>query len=427
MKSRSESIASYYDRRTGDHTQPVAEANGLLTVTIDVAGGPGDKAFFSLRGSIHGEGSGGGDSGCAQVEVQAPNGTSIKGGAGCVGRFTIPIDESGPLDPGSHSLVIDSVAEAEPGFAFARAKTTWDLSFVVAGCSIVGTPGDDPNLDGTSDDDVICGLAGADTIDGGDGDDTIFGGAGDDNIDGGRGADVIFGLDGQDVIRGGGGRDSLYGGADGDILMDERGPNLIDGGGASTPSADRHSATRSAAVQATTSSEDSAGRMTSMATKGTTGSSAKLVRGRFAPPADPALPNVTSSMAAPGLTLSMAVPTATPFAAAAAGTSSSETLPTTRSTPATAAATRRCRADPVATTSGGSTTLTPHVGSNCAGPVESRAADGGSCKRQDAPRRITHDCSDLSLGHTPFPQERHHAQENVRIAKSAVLDVVRLE
>jgi Ca2+-binding RTX toxin-like protein len=230
VTSRSDANASYYDRRTGDDIRPEAEGNELLIVTIDVAGGGGDKAFFALRGSIHGEASGGGSSGCAKVEVTAPNGTIIQGGGSCVGSFTIPIDESGPLDPGPHTLQVDSSAEANPGFPFARAKTTWDLSLVLSGCDVLGTSGDDPSLDGTPGDDVICGLGGADSIDAGDGDDTVFGGDGGDKIDGGRGVDAIFGGDGPDGIQGGNGRDAVFGGLGGDDIEDRLGPNVLDGG-----------------------------------------------------------------------------------------------------------------------------------------------------------------------------------------------------
>ena len=75
--------------------------------------------------------------------------------------------------------------------------------------TIYGTPGDDPTLLGTNDDDVIYGLAGNDGINGLDGDDEIFGGAGDDAITGAAGNDTITGGDGIDEIFGDAGNDRI--------------------------------------------------------------------------------------------------------------------------------------------------------------------------------------------------------------------------
>jgi Ca2+-binding RTX toxin-like protein len=225
LASRSDGNARYYDRDTGDEAQPAAGGESLVRLRFDVAGG---TAFFSIRGSIHGEGTAGGSTGCGAVRVETPNGTRQ---TGCIGSFTVPIDLSGPLDPGSHLLEIDGGIETELGHASARGAFDWDLRFVVSACTVLGTPGDDPNLDGTPDDDVICGLGGEDTIDAGDGDDTVFGGSGKDIIDAGRGSDTVFGGEGSDQITGRSGRDALFGGLDGDVLTDDIGPNpMLDGG-----------------------------------------------------------------------------------------------------------------------------------------------------------------------------------------------------
>jgi Ca2+-binding RTX toxin-like protein len=92
---------------------------------------------------------------------------------------------------------------------------------VLAGCTIVGTEGDDV-LVGTSGDDHICGLGG---------DDKIYGKAGDDILDGGPGNDVLKGAKGKDRLYGRGGRDSLKGGPHNDKLWGHRGKDRLWGQG----------------------------------------------------------------------------------------------------------------------------------------------------------------------------------------------------
>ena len=99
----------------------------------------------------------------------------------------------------------------------------------LAGCTIVGTDGDDI-LIGTDGDDVICGLGGNDMIRGGAGNDELRGGMGDDTLLGGAGNDVISGGGGNDVIRGGKGDDVLKGRAGNDMIYGERGADMIYGG-----------------------------------------------------------------------------------------------------------------------------------------------------------------------------------------------------
>ena len=87
-------------------------------------------------------------------------------------------------------------------------------------------------LDG-SDDDVILGFGGNDTIDAGEGDDDVDGGTGDDTIDGGAGDDILAGGEGSDEIIGGEGADEISGGAGGDGLFGDGGDDTIDGGAGS--------------------------------------------------------------------------------------------------------------------------------------------------------------------------------------------------
>ena len=114
---------------------------------------------------------------------------------------------------------------------------------------ILGTPGNDPNLNGTDfndrifafeGDDIVTGGAGEDTIDGGSGDDNLAGQDGDDSIIGGSGIDLIFGdgglsdnplelFNGSDIIYGGEDRDIIVGGFENDSLYGEEGNDNLSG------------------------------------------------------------------------------------------------------------------------------------------------------------------------------------------------------
>ena len=118
--------------------------------------------------------------------------------------------------------------------ACATAEVT--VTVGTAGCTIVGTDGDDV-LSGTVGADVICGLGGDDVIYGLGGDDVLVGGAGDDRLYGGDetlvgddGADRLFGGPGDDRLFGGAGDDVLWGGPGDDALAGSRGADLIHGG-----------------------------------------------------------------------------------------------------------------------------------------------------------------------------------------------------
>ncbi|MGC4095936.1 MAG: calcium-binding protein [Nitrospira sp.] len=72
---------------------------------------------------------------------------------------------------------------------------------------IFGTPGNDPDLNGTSGADNIFGLAGDDTLVGGDANDHLFGDSGNDRLFGGNGNDRLNGGIGNDRLDGGTGID----------------------------------------------------------------------------------------------------------------------------------------------------------------------------------------------------------------------------
>lgn len=96
-----------------------------------------------------------------------------------------------------------------------------------------------PQLQGTSDNDVLTGTAAANTMNGLNGDDqirslggndTVNGGEGNDIIDGGAGADRLFGGTGNDLMWGGAGNDRLNGGEGDDVLDGQQGADILTGG-----------------------------------------------------------------------------------------------------------------------------------------------------------------------------------------------------
>lgn len=91
-----------------------------------------------------------------------------------------------------------------------------------------------------SNDDIVQGFGGNDTIASGLGNDTVYAGTGNDSVNGGAGNDVLYGYGdtlggslteaGDDTLLGGDGNDSIYGGAGRDSLDGGTGSDLIDGG-----------------------------------------------------------------------------------------------------------------------------------------------------------------------------------------------------
>ncbi|MEO9650395.1 MAG: Calx-beta domain-containing protein [Roseobacter sp.] len=92
-----------------------------------------------------------------------------------------------------------------------------------------GTSGNDA-IDLLTGADVFFALGGDDTVVGGDGNDKVFGQSGADLLAGGRGFDVLGGGDGNDVLRGEGGDDQLFGAIGDDVLIGGRDNDLLDGG-----------------------------------------------------------------------------------------------------------------------------------------------------------------------------------------------------
>ena len=102
----------------------------------------------------------------------------------------------------------------------------------VSKITIVGGDGDDTlSARGVSEDVLILGGGGNDTITGGLGNDLIDGGDGNDSIDGGRGDDNIVGNAGDDFILGGDGNDRLVGGFGADEISGGDGDDHVIGDG----------------------------------------------------------------------------------------------------------------------------------------------------------------------------------------------------
>jgi Ca2+-binding RTX toxin-like protein len=79
-------------------------------------------------------------------------------------------------------------------------------------CTVEGTGGNDPLLQGTDANDVICALGGDDVVNAGLGHDLVLGGRGNDTLEGELGIDVIHGDQGDDLLNGGADYDLLDGG-----------------------------------------------------------------------------------------------------------------------------------------------------------------------------------------------------------------------
>src|SRR5690606_24766035 len=77
---------------------------------------------------------------------------------------------------------------------------------------------DDLLIDGRGGNDSLHGWDGDDTITGGDGNDDLFGREGNDSLSGGTGNDNVLGYGGNDILDGGAGSDTIWGYAGNDTL-----------------------------------------------------------------------------------------------------------------------------------------------------------------------------------------------------------------
>jgi Ca2+-binding RTX toxin-like protein len=122
-----------------------------------------------------------------------------------------------------------------------RSDTVLSLPMVTSDDDVINGQGGDETLMGLRGDDILRGGAGSDRLFGGQGNDTLQGGRGSDRLlgergndilQGGRGSDRLFGGKGNDILQGGAGSDRLFGGKGNDILRGQDGDdNLVGGGG----------------------------------------------------------------------------------------------------------------------------------------------------------------------------------------------------
>jgi hypothetical protein len=134
---------------------------------------------------------------------------------------------------GEHLTAADAVNTSSPG--------TWNLyhnrsiDYDMRGRQelFFGASTDNDVIDGGAGNDTITAGAGDDRVQGGAGRDVIRGGSGNDYLDGGADVDKIYGDDGNDTLIGGDGNDYLFGMNGNDVLEGGPGNDYLHGGNGS--------------------------------------------------------------------------------------------------------------------------------------------------------------------------------------------------
>ena len=184
--------------------QPVAGDNGGL-FTIN----PDGTVDFDANGEFDG------------LPLGTSEATSV--------TYTI-VDENGEEDTATVTFTVDGINDGTVQGTDGNDVINPDIPYVDADGDIVdANDGILPGDEGTNND-VIEGLGGDDSIAGGLGSDDIFGGEGDDTIQGNEGNDVLFGGQGDDNVQGGVGDDLIDGGAGDDLLLGGDGDDTVRGG-----------------------------------------------------------------------------------------------------------------------------------------------------------------------------------------------------
>jgi Ca2+-binding RTX toxin-like protein len=135
--------------------------------------------------------------GVTRAAVAAPGGVSADDEV--QGLDAVPGTTSYTLDACNRVYTTQLVQQSAPAGTVRRLTTTGQCVPAPESCTVLGTPGNDDQLTGTSGDDVICGLGGNDKLFGLGGDDIVSGGPGDDTLVGGADDDVLQGGDGADI------------------------------------------------------------------------------------------------------------------------------------------------------------------------------------------------------------------------------------
>lgn len=134
---------------------------------------------------------------------------------------------------GEHLSAADAVNTSHPGTWNLYHNRSIDYDMSDRQELFFGAPTDDDVLDGDAGNDTIAAGAGADVVRGGAGRDFVTGGSGADLIDGGTDVDKLYGNDGHDVITGNDGNDYLFGQNGADVLDGGAGNDYLHGGNGS--------------------------------------------------------------------------------------------------------------------------------------------------------------------------------------------------
>jgi len=144
--------------------------------------------------------------------------------AGGIGDDTYVVDDGG-------DLVIE---DAGAGTDLAESSISYTLTANVENLTqtgladIDGTGNELDNIiNGNAGNNVLSGLAGADTLNGGLGNDTLDGGSGADNLQGGLGNDTLIGGEGNDLLNGGADADAMAGGTGDDVYIVDQAGDLV--------------------------------------------------------------------------------------------------------------------------------------------------------------------------------------------------------
>ncbi len=134
---------------------------------------------------------------------------------------------------GEHLVAADAVNTSHPGTWNLYHNRSIDYDMSDRQALFFGAPTDNDVLDGGAGNDTITAGAGNDTVRGGEGRDLVNAGSGNDVIDGGADIDKLYGDDGNDVIAGGEGNDYLFGLNGADVLTGGAGNDYLHGGNGS--------------------------------------------------------------------------------------------------------------------------------------------------------------------------------------------------
>lgn len=150
----------------------------------------------------------------------------MPGPDGTDGWYKLPVDSTNPNPEVDLSFRADSSWDGASGVEFNAGATetaTGETDWAIPSGGEEATPADDgafahrmEEVDGARD---FSGVSDDLLVHGGGGDDTIVGGQGDDTLSGGAGNDVIHATAGSNLIIGGAGNDTLYGGEGEDVFF----------------------------------------------------------------------------------------------------------------------------------------------------------------------------------------------------------------